>query len=388
METGHGGARDLVPHRRAPALSSPGDSWGGGGAAEDIHYLVSLLRLPGVRRGQIIGLRSALGSARAIWEAAPARLREAGASEQQVAALSAHPARLAGPAPELERSWRLGYRVFSLWDPEYPAWLRQLPDAPVVLYCWGEVRPEDERAVAVVGTRRATAYGLEVAGRLARNLASAGLTVVSGLARGIDTCAHREALAGGGRTIAVVGSGLDRIYPAENRPLCAHIAARGAVLSEYPPGTDALPYHFPDRNRIIAGLSLGVVVVEAPLRSGALNTAAHALELGRPVMAVPGPVNRRESAGCNRLIRDGAHLVEGVEDVMTALGSSVFPRPALPDLEPREQLVWDLLEGGSSYDLLHARSNLAGGDLAATLLALELKGLVRRLPGQVYVRTR
>lgn len=357
-------------------------------AAEDIHYLVGLLRVPGLGRGHVVALRSALGSARAVWEATPEQLRRAGAAPQQVAALRSCGAGPALPAPEVEASRRLGHRVLSLWDPGYPAWLRQLPDAPVVLYCWGEVLPEDERSVAVVGTRRATAYGLEVAGRLARNLAAAGLTVVSGLARGIDTCAHREALAGGGRTVAVLGSALDRVYPAENRELCSRIAARGAVLSEYPPGTGALPYHFPERNRIIAGFSMGVVVAEAPVRSGALNTASHALELGRPVMAVPGPVNRGQSAGCNRLIRDGAHLVEGAEDVLAVLGTGAVPPTAGPALGPREQLVWDLLDGGCTYDLLHLRSQLADGDLAAALLALEVKGLVRRLPGQVYVRTR
>ncbi|MEW6546422.1 MAG: DNA-processing protein DprA [Bacillota bacterium] len=332
-------------------------------------------------------LHGALGSARAIWEASPARLREAGVPEAQIAAMSSHPARLAGPSPDLERAWRLGCRVFSRWDEEYPAWLRQMPDPPLILYSRGKVCPQDQKAVAVVGTRHPTAYGMEVAGRLARNLAAAGLTVVSGLARGIDTCAHREALAAGGRTIAVLGSGLDRIYPAENRHLCADIATRGAILTEYPPGSVALPYHFPARNRIIAGLALGVVVVEAPLQSGALNTAEHAANLGRPVMAVPGPITSKESAGCNRLIRDGAHLVEGVEDVLAVLGTQAVRPAGPPALQPREQLVWDLLEQGSSYDRLHVRSNLAAGDLAAVLLSLELKGLVRRLPGQVYVRT-
>ncbi|MEW6397628.1 MAG: DNA-processing protein DprA [Bacillota bacterium] len=332
-------------------------------------------------------LRGAVSSARAVWEASPARMRELGVPEEQIAAILAHPPRLTSPSPDVERAWRLGYRVFSRWDREYPPWLRQMPDPPLILYCRGEVRAEDQKAVAVVGTRHPTTYGVEVTGRLVRNLARAGLTVVSGLARGIDTCAHREALAAGGRTIAVLGSGLDRVYPAENRPLCAHIATRGAVLSEYPPGTDALPHHFPTRNRIIAGLAQGVVVVEAPVRSGALITADCADELQRPVMAVPGPVTRKESAGCNRLIRDGAHLVEGVEDILVVLGTGGVKPAGPPEMEPREQLVWDLLEQGSSYDRLHSRSQLAAGDLAAVLLSLELKGLVRRLPGQVYVRT-
>lgn len=333
-------------------------------------------------------LRETLGSARAVWEASRACLRELGVPERQAQVLLAHAGCLPGPSPDLERAWRLGYTVFSRWDAEYPGRLRDVPDAPLILYCWGEVLPQDEKAVAVVGTRHPTAYGLEVAGRLARGLAEAGLTVVSGLARGIDTCAHRETLAGGGRTIAVLGSGLDRVYPAENRLLVPRIARQGAVLTEYPPGTAALPHHFPTRNRIIAGLALGVVVVEAPPRSGALNTAEHALDLGLPVMAVPGPITRRESAGCNRLIRDGAHLVEGVEDILAVLGTQARATPAPPALGPHEQLVWDLLEAGASYDRLHVASQLAAGDLAAALLSLEVKGLIRRLPGQVYVRAR
>jgi len=332
-------------------------------------------------------LVGALSSARAVWEASPRQMRELGVPEEQVLAISAHASRLTVPSPDVERAWHLGYRVLSCWDRDYPPWLRQMPDPPIILYCRGEVRPEDEKAVAVVGTRRATAYGLEVAGRLARSLARAGLTVVSGLARGIDTCAHREALAAGGRTIAVLGSGLDRVYPAENRCLCGDIVTRGAVLTEYPPGTTALPHHFPARNRIIAGLARGVVVVEAPLQSGALITADWAERLGRPVMAVPGPITRRESAGCNRLIRDGAHLVEGVEDILCVLGTGAVAPAGPPQMEPREQLVWDLLEQGSSYDRLQAESRLGAGELAAVLLSLELKGLVRRLPGQVYVRT-
>lgn len=332
--------------------------------------------------------RARLGSAEAIWRAEPSQLRAGDVPPGAVAALlTARAAGWPAPAPEVEKAQALGYAVLSLWEDGYPGLLKRHPDPPLLLYSWGELREEDEKAVAIVGTRLATPYGRSVAERLARGLAAAGLTVVSGLARGIDTCAHQGALAAGGRTVAVIGSGLDRLYPAENRELAARIAARGAVLSEYPPGVGARSYHFPHRNRLIAGLSLGVVVVEAPRQSGALSTADHALALGRPVMAVPGPVTSRCSVGCNRLIRDGAHLVEGPEDVLATLGTeAVVPRARAPALEGAEARVFALLEEGASYDSLYHRSGLSRGELAAVLLSLEMRGLIRRLPGQTYIR--
>ena len=202
---------------------------------------------------------------------------------------------------------------------DYPLHLRAVPASPPTLYVRGRIVPDDALAVAVVGARRATPYGLEVAEQLGFALAARGITIVSGLARGIDSAAHRGALASGGRTIAVLGSGVDVIYPPENRRLAVEIAARGALVSQFAPGTPPLPYQFPERNRVIAAMSLAVVVVEAAEKSGALITAGCAAELGREVLAVPGRVTSPESRGAHRLIQDGAGLVQDVDDVIRAL---------------------------------------------------------------------
>ena len=210
------------------------------------------------------------------------------------------------------------YRSIGPADEAFPAHLRPLDDAPAPLWMRGTVRPEDALAVAIVGSRRATAHGLALAERLAGDLAARGVTVVSGLARGIDSAAHRGALDAGGRTIAVLGCGVDVVYPPENRRLAARVAAQGAVLSQFAPGMPALAHHFPIRNRLLAALALGVVVVEAAEASGSLITAGHAGDLGREVMAMPGPAGAPSSRGAHRLIRDGAALVESWEDVVAA----------------------------------------------------------------------
>ncbi len=204
-------------------------------------------------------------------------------------------------------------------DEEFPVQLSALPSAPAELWIRGRISADDALAVAVVGSRRATPYGIEIAERISAELAARGVTVVSGLARGIDSAAHRGALAARGRTIAVLGSGVDVIYPPENRQLAQRIAESGALLSQFAPGTPPLPYHFPERNRVIAGLALGVVVVEAAERSGSLITAGFAAELGREVMAVPGRVTAPESQGAHRLIQDGAALVTSWQDIIAQL---------------------------------------------------------------------
>ncbi len=282
----------------------------------------------------------------------------------------------------------------------YPLHLATVAAAPEALYVRGHVCDDDALAVAIVGSRRATPYGLEVAERLAAELAARGVTVVSGLARGIDTAAHQGALSAGGRTIAVLGSGVDVIYPSENRRLADRIAECGALVSQFVPGTRPLPYNFPERNRVIAGLSLGVVVVEAAERSGSLITAGFAAELGREVMAVPGRITSVESRGTHRLIQDGAALVQDGEDVIAALparwracvGAAVLPGDRVEDAAPvgedHGRLLGALGEDPIGIDDIIERSGVASGRATALLLELELDGRIRQIEGKRFVRMR
>ncbi len=294
---------------------------------------------------------------------------------------------------------KLGLGVLTLFDPEYPANLKAIYDPPVVLYQKGSLIPEDKPALAVVGSRRASRYGLQAARTLASQIAAQGFTVVSGLARGIDTEAHRGALAVGGRTLAVLGSGLANIYPGENRKLAEEIAGSGAVLSEFPVRTVPDRQNFPLRNRVVSGLSLGTVVVEAAERSGALITARLAMEQGRSVMAVPGRIDSYSAKGTNALIRDGAKMVSGIDDILEEF-ESLFPSlspgqagrpPAAPNrenLSTEENSIYDAL-GEEELDMegLLAKTGLSSPVLSAALITLELKHLIRRLPGKVFIRS-
>jgi DNA processing protein len=297
-------------------------------------------------------------------------------------------------------------RALTRADAEYPSRLSEVPDAPATLHVRGRVRDEDALAVAIVGSRRATSYGLEVAETLAADLAARGVTIVSGLARGIDSAAHRGALRVGGRTLAVLGSGVDVIYPPENRRLADEIAERGAVLSQFAPGTPPLPQNFPIRNQVIAAMSLAVVVVEAAERSGSLITARLAAELGREVLAVPGRVTAMESRGANRLIQDGAHVAMGWEDVVALLPerwkACVLSDRALAAGSAAKSEIGAsntaqigaaggqvlALLGEDPVDIDHVieRSGLGAGRVSAALLDLELAGRVRQIEGKRFVR--
>lgn len=290
-------------------------------------------------------------------------------------------------------------RLITLADADYPASLHTLPDPPPLLYLRGAWLPEDAAAVAIVGARLATPHGVLTAERLGRELAAHGITVVSGLALGIDGAAHRGALAAGGRTIAVLGHGLMHLFPSEHAALAAQIAAHGALLSEFPMTMPAHKDHFPRRNRIISGLSMGVVVVEAAAHSGALITARFALEQGREVFAVPGPAGSAMSRGTHQLLRDGAHLAESAEDVLlelhAPLAACLPPSPmgaraavsAPPRLTVEEAQVYACLtHEPSDVDGLTAQTGVAPAHLLPVLLQLELKGLVRQVAGQQFVR--
>ncbi|HEY7204042.1 MAG TPA: DNA-processing protein DprA [Methylomirabilota bacterium] len=290
-------------------------------------------------------------------------------------------------------------RALEREDAEYPALLRPVPTAPACLHVRGRLVAGDALAVALVGSRRATPYGLSVAETMAADLAARGVTIVSGLARGVDSAAHRGALRVGGRTIAVLGSGIDSVYPPENRGLAAEIARQGALVSQFPSGTPPLPQNFPTRNAVIAGLSLAVVVIEAAERSGSLITARLAAELGREVLAVPGRVTAPESHGANRLIQDGAALALGWEDVVAALperwktcidtaarSAPAAAGPAEPDGEPNRTILSLLGEDPVDIDRVIERSGFGAARVSAALLDLELGGRVRQIEGKRFVR--
>ncbi|GFO67018.1 DNA polymerase [Geomonas limicola] len=289
---------------------------------------------------------------------------------------------------ECERLIACGASVVDILSERYPKPLMEIPDPPPFLFVRGDLKG-NEPAVALVGSRRASQYGLCTATRLARDLARCQVTVVSGMARGIDTAAHWGAVKGGGRSIAVLGCGIDVVYPPENQALCEAVAASGALVSEFPLGTEPLAENFPRRNRIISAISRGVVVVEAGEKSGSLITARYALEQGREVFAVPGNVTLTGSRGANGLIKEGAKLVERVEDILEELR---LPCPdAEPDappqfsLTPQEAELYVLLcRGALQIDEIIVQSALSPGEVSATLLSLELKGAVVQLPGKHF----
>ena len=289
-----------------------------------------------------------------------------------------------------------GVRVLTLADDNYPLSLRYLPDAPIVLYVQGEVRRQDMVAIGVVGTRNYTLYGKTQATVLSGELAAAGITIVSGLARGIDTFAHRAALDKGGRTIGILGGGIDCFFPSENKELARKISTSGAVISEYTMAEHPTRQTFPLRNRIISGLSLGTVVIEADEKSGALITARWALEQGREVFAVPGNISSRYSRGTNRLIREGAKLVENTQDIIEEINclqglSRRKKKPVQQDLaielDEHEDVIFKLIgQEPVNIESLLYRTGLPLGRLSPLLLQLEMKELIRELGGKNYIR--
>ena len=282
-------------------------------------------------------------------------------------------------------------------DDAFPRLLKEIHDPPGILFVRGKLRPEDAVAIAIVGTRHATNYGLQQASRLAAGLARAGFTIVSGLARGVDAAAHRGALEAGGRTIAVLGSGVLNVYPPEHQDLADDVAQSGAVVSELPPRMPPKSGSFPQRNRLVTGMSLGVIVVEAATRSGALISATHASEQGREVFAMPGRIDNRVAHGCHRLIRDGATLIESVDDVLEELGPLVdiapskdgqkIKHPAELKLNDQERIVLNAIASdGSVIDEIVSSSGLPVHRVLSTISVLEMRKLVRRLSGQQVVR--
>ncbi|MCX7426280.1 MAG: DNA-processing protein DprA [Planctomycetia bacterium] len=362
--------------------------------------LVESLRLsliPGVGPLTRRALLARFGSPEAVFRAAPDELRSVhGVGPKLMRSIVAAGDEI-DPESEIALCRANDVAILTEADEAYPRMLREIHDPPGVLFVRGELLPQDALAVAIVGTRHATQYGLRQAELLAGSLARAGLTIVSGLARGIDAAAHRGALGAGGRTIAVLASGVLNIYPPEHKELARQVIAHGALLSESPPRFAPLSGAFPQRNRLISGLALGAIIVEAAERSGALITARLAAEQDREVFAVPGHIDSRTARGCHRLIRDGAKLVESADDVLEELGPLVqaTPRadgqivhhPAELLLNEPEKAVLAAIDGeATSIDQIVVDTGMAVAQVLSTLSVLEMRRLIRRLSGSTVVR--
>lgn len=349
----------------------------------DHKYWLGFSLIPEIGPKRLARLLNWFGDLPSAWCASEFQLRESGLDQQPLKNLL----KLRGQIDldnEVEKVERTGAWLLTLKDNRYPSLLKTLPEAPPVLYVRGTLTPEDDRALSVVGTRKATTYGRDVAHHLSKLLAQHGVTIISGLAHGIDTAAHRGALEGGGRTIAVSGCGIDQIYPRNNAQLANEIINCGAIITEFPVGVRPEGRNFPRRNRLISGLSLGVLVIEAPEHSGALITALTAAEQGRDVFAVPGNIFNPMSSGTNRLIQDGAKLVMTIEDILDELKivhSAIETRATTERIAPTNDLETRLMEC-LSFDPIHIddivrQSGLPVAIVSSLLTILELKGLAR-----------
>lgn len=358
----------------------------------DIRYWIGFNKVSGIGAARVRALLDYFGDLSTAWNAPAHDLRQAGLDRRSLNNLLKARRDLDLDA-EANRIRRAGVKLLIWGDPDYPYLLSQVYNAPPVLYVWGALTKEDEWAVSVVGTRRASVYGKEAARMVSSGLARAGVTVVSGLARGIDSVAHRSCLESGGRTIAVLGSGVDVIYPRENARLATEIAERGAVVSEYALGTKPDARNFPPRNRIISGLTLGTVVIEAGRSSGALITASFAAEQGRDVFAVPGSIFARTSQGTNHLVQQGATMVCEVNDVLeelnlTMVSEQAQAREVIPENDTEAQLLSHLGAEPLHVDELGRAVSLPIAQVTSALALMELKGMVRQVGGMSYVLAR
>src|SRR6266511_6045590 len=359
---------------------------------DNTRYYLGFNIVNGIGPARIDRLIERCGTIEAAWHASFADTQAAGLDARRTEALLKAQRTLDLDA-ELERADRAGMELVTREHPGYPTALAHIPSPPPLLYVRGRLAEADRWSVAVVGKSSPPSYGKEATRRLAGDLADAGITIVSGLAIGIDTIAHRATLDQSGRTIAVLASGLDQVYPERNRSLAEQIVASGALVSEFPLGTRPIPQLFPVRNRLISGLSLGTLVVEAGAQSGALITVRYALEQGRDVFAIPGPIFSPKSMGPNQLIRDGAGLVMQAQDILEALNLSAAAvqqevQAAFPD-DPTEIALLDLVAYAPQHvDELRRASGLPIATVSATLAVLELKGLIRQAGAMQYVLAR
>jgi DNA processing protein len=365
---------------------------------ESREALVALNLIEGIGPVRVRQLLEAFGDAPSILGASRSRLLQVRGVGEDTAEAIAQWEKTVDLVAELKRVADFGCRIITQQDEDYPELLRQIYDPPIVLYARGQLTARDKNAVAIVGSRQTTHYGQEVARKLGYQLAYVGVTVVSGGARGIDTAGHQGALNASGRTVAVLGTGINIVFPPENAELFERIAANGAVLTQFPFNRPADKQSFPIRNRIVAGMTLGTVVVEASLNSGALITANFATDYGRQVFAVPGRIDSPRSKGCHELIKKGAKLCEGAEDILSEF-EYLFPssnRPAAPSqtgqlaaltLSENEQKVYDALgKEETTIDEVIRQSGLPCSAVSVALLALEMKRVIRQLPGKLFVR--
>ncbi len=352
-------------------------------------YWVGFNLVKGIGAARLRILLDYFGDVYSAWQASPKMLEEAGLGAKLVEAVCQM-----RESDTLSRTWQFiqtqGITVLTWDDPSYPRRLKEIDQPPPVLYVRGNIIEEDQWSVAIVGTRRATAYGRQVTHELAESLARNGITIVSGLARGIDGVAHQAALEAGGRTLAVLGCGVDRIYPPEHRRLGERVMGSGALVSDYPPGTEPEAANFPPRNRIISGLSQAVVVVEAGEKSGALITAAFAAEHGRQVFAVPGNIYALQSKGTNVLIREGAHILLDAQTVLETLNLVQVSdyraaRAVLPADATEAKLYAALGHEPLHVDEIRAQTGLPIEQVSSTLTMMELKGMVRQVGSMRYV---
>lgn len=355
-------------------------------------YWVGLNMVKGIGSVRFKALLDVLGDPETAWNASPDAWLNMGLNQKIVDSFQR-----VRKGVSLDQVWdriqSLGVEVLTWDDGAYPRLLKEIDQPPPVLYVRGSLLPEDDWSVAIVGTRRVTAYGRQVAEEVATNLAQNGVTVVSGLARGVDSIAHQSAISAGGRTLAVLGNGVDVVYPPEHRNLAAQIMEHGALVSDYPLGTQPDGINFPPRNRIISGLSRAVIIVEAGSTSGALITATFAAEQGRDVFAVPGNINAPQSQGTNRLIRDGAFPLLNPQDVLETLNLTMVTehrtvRVVLP-ADPIEARLYQLLSQEPRHvDEIRSQANMPIEKVSSTLAMMELKGMVRQVGGMNYVAVR
>jgi len=361
--------------------------------AEDLFYWVALNFVPGVGAISIKRLLDRFQTPETVFQASMKELLEVEGLGVKVAGEIRKGPSEQTVKKELSLLEKSGGRIITLKDEVYPPRLRDIYDPPALLYLKGELKKEDELAVSIVGSRKTTPYGRWITEKISQTLVRYGVTIVSGMARGVDSVAHWGAISGGGRTLAVLGCGVDVVYPPENRNLFAKIIEQGAVLSEFPMGSPPEGGHFPKRNRIISGLSMGVVVVEAGPDSGSLITANYALEQGREVFAIPGNVGAGGSRGTNRLIKDGAKLVESSEDIL----EEILPqwrrekerveevKPRGPELSEEERALYEMVgETPLHIDAMIRESQFEPGKVSSLLLNLELKGLISQWPGKCF----
>lgn len=361
--------------------------WGASMNAKSYYVLLSMVDGIGPRRMQT--LIELFGNPKDVWFADEQELKNACIPPSVIEKLL-QKRNILNPEEELEKLYRKNIRVISIEDAEYPLSLREIYDPPRIIYIKGQTDILSKPMIAVVGSRRASHYGLSVAKAISHDLSQAGICVVSGLARGIDTAAHSGALQSGGLTVAVLGCGLDVVYPKENKKLMDEIVTCGAVISEFPPGTPPYAGNFPQRNRLISGLARGVLVIEAAEKSGSLITADYALEQGRDVYAVPGQVTNSLSRGAHGLIKQGAKLVETANDILEEMGFALINKKAdkVEDkLTPDERRIYYIVSDiPINLDYIIEKSGLEPQDVFSTLTILEIKGMVKDIPGQGYVR--